>query len=407
MAKSAPLDCEKMREQACLWLAKLDRGLREQEGDSLREWLTHPRNRSAILEAARLWHDPGVTSVLARLFPGSPELADAPQKRPDILLTSIFGVAAACLSFVTVIGLSNGFMPWKYFLNAPSAPITVPPMSYATAVGERRQVVLADRSNLTLNTGTALAVVFTTVSRDVYLRSGEASFHVARETARPFRVRAGNRWFQASGTDFDLRVLTPDDVQLTVAEGSVRVLYEPPAQQDTPSQARLRANVANDDTTIGALQTVLVEPGFEFARTLDSSGLQAHRAWHQGMLVFNGETLDQAVAEAARYTPVRFVIPDDKLRATRIKGAFRIGDLGSLLRSLRADLSIDWQLDAQGRVELIPLSPDCTHTRRKCGSVPLPPRARGSQDAGLVLAKWRNAAGTNERSVASRTANRI
>jgi transmembrane sensor len=365
MAKSTPQDPAQTREEAARWLAKLDRGLRDDEGAALRAWLSHPGNRSAILDSARLWHDPGVTSVLARLFPGSPEL-EAPRKRPDVLATSIFAAAAAALSIVTMIGLSNGYLPLGIFGKHTPPPPVIAPTTYATSVGEKRDIVLADDSRVTLNTGTAIGVTYTIVSRDVYLRSGEASFHVARDAHRPFSVYAGKRRFEATGTDFNVRVLTPDDIELTVAAGSVRVMYLRPSEE-TPAQARLRDNMTNDDTTIGALETVLVEPGLEFTRRLDSSDLQAHLAWHQGLIVFRNETLERAIQEAGRYTAVRFAIPDRRLTDAHISGYFRTGDLVALLTALRKDLSVDWQLDSQGRIELVP-PPEPPHTLRKRAS---------------------------------------
>jgi transmembrane sensor len=352
MPTSNPQTPEKTRQEASTWLAKLDRGLRDNEGAALRAWLTHPGNRSAILDSARLWHDPGVTAVLAHLFPGSPEL-EPPQKRPDVLAMSIFAVAAAALSIVTMIGLSDGYLPLNIFRKSTPPPPVIAPTTYATGVGERRDVVLADDSRVTLNTGTAIGVTYTIVSRDIYLRSGEASFHVAQDARRPFSVYAGKRRFEATGTDFNVRVLTPDDIELTVAAGSVRVMYLRPSQE-TPAQARLRDNVTNDDTTIGALETVLVEPGLAFMRRLDSSDLQAHLAWHQGMIVFRNETVEHAVQEAGRYTAVPFAVPDKSLAEARISGYFRTGDLVAFLNALREDLRVDWQLDSEGRIELVP-----------------------------------------------------
>jgi len=350
-----------------MWMAKLDRGLREDEGDRLRAWLSRSGNRSAILDSARLWHDPGVTAVLARLFPGSPELC-APRKRPDILATSLFAIAAAALSIVSMIGLSNGYLPLDIFrISSPTPPITAP-ATYATAVGERRDIALADDSRVTLNTGTAIGVTYTIISRDVYLRSGEASFHVAPDAHRPFSVYAGKRWFQATGTDFNVRVLTPDDIELTVAKGSVRVMYLPSPDHDSPAQARLRANSTNDDTTVGALETVLVEPGLAFTRRLDATDLQAHLAWHEGMIVFRNEALDRAVKEAGRYTAVRFATPDKTLGDAHISGDFRTGDLGAFLDALRRDLAIDWRLDSQGRIELIATPQPTPHLRKRAAN---------------------------------------
>jgi hypothetical protein len=72
---------EKAREEAAMWLARLDRGLRADEAPPLRDWLKDRVNRNIILDMARLWHGPssamrasGVHSR-ASVWPGGPTRA--------------------------------------------------------------------------------------------------------------------------------------------------------------------------------------------------------------------------------------------------------------------------------------------------------------------------------------------
>jgi transmembrane sensor len=67
----------------------------------------------------------------------------------------------------------------------------MPRNSYATDVGEQRQISLADGSTVQLNTASALGVDLETSERRVVLRHGEAFFSVAKDSSRPFTVRAG------------------------------------------------------------------------------------------------------------------------------------------------------------------------------------------------------------------------
>jgi transmembrane sensor len=74
----------------------------------------------------------------------------------------------------------------------------VPSTPYSTAVGETRQITLADGTRVTLNTNTRLYVSFSQRAREVMLERGEATFDVASPaTAPPFNVVAGQRTFQA------------------------------------------------------------------------------------------------------------------------------------------------------------------------------------------------------------------
>ncbi len=75
-------------------------------------------------------------------------------------------------------------------------------------------------------------------------------------------------------------------------------------------------------------------------------------SWRQGNLIFRGETLEDAIAEVSRYTPVRFELADERLKDIRIGGLFKAGDVNGLLASLEENFKIEsrW-LDAD-RVSL-------------------------------------------------------
>jgi len=224
---------------------------------------------------------------------------------------------------------------------------------YSTAIGGRRDLLLPDHSTVTLNTNTCMGVAYAPTARTILLPYGEATFHVAPDPHRPFRVRAGqNRLFQAIGTDFNVRVLSPDHVELTVTEGNVKVLYREVNLEETPAELRLQDHRTFDDTTVSALHTALVEPGMQFVRKLEAGDVHALLAWQQGLILFNGAKLTDALAEVDRYTTTQFVLADQRLQNIRIGGKFHTGDVDGLLTSLRKDFRIDSRRDAQGRVVL-------------------------------------------------------
>ena len=84
----------------------------------------------------------------------------------------------------------------------------------------------------------------------------------------------------APGTTIDCRrpalastsgVVTPDTVELIVAEGQVTVLYSAREGPDTPAYLRLRNNMTSEDTTIDALEVADVEPGLHFVHKIDAT----------------------------------------------------------------------------------------------------------------------------------------
>lgn len=351
-------------EEASMWLTRINRGLRSEEVAGLREWLKASKNRQAILDMARLWHEPDIIAVLCEVFPEGPEPVQSQFWR-DFASISLKAVAVVVLLVFVV----TGHGPWSqiktWWSHLPSANVAAAPQKgllareiYATAIGERREIQLPDDTTVQLNTGTRMIVSYSLGQREVYLPYGEATFHVAHEEHRPFFVRAGNRSFQAVGTHFNVRVLTTEDVALTVTEGNVRVLYAPTDQEETPAEARLRDNMPIDDTTVGALETALVEPGLQFVRKLQASDVDAMLAWQQGMIFFKGEPLENALAEVDRYTTTRFVLADDRLRKVRIGGHFHTGNVEEFLISLRKDFGVDSWRDPQGHIVLAALT--CT-----------------------------------------------
>jgi transmembrane sensor len=338
--------------EASVWLAKLTRGLRDEEGQALREWLKKPANRKTLMETASLYHGPDVLSVLKQLFPGSPELSK-PKPTRNILAISLKAAAAVCVvagAAVMLMGQTPAFFFGKPHALRPDQSST----TYTTTLGERRDVKLADNSAVTLNTRTRMTVVYSQRSRDVNLEYGEASFDVVPNAERPFNVRAGKREFQALGTRFIVRVLTPDDVQVTVTEGAVKVAYAPPRWPETP--AKRRENLSFGETTLGALETALVEPGYQSVRMLVPGEAEAREAWRRGMIIFDGTPLEDVIAEVDRYTTATFVLADERLRAVRVGGDFRAGDVEGLLSALRQNFRVDSRRDAQGRIVLTALA---------------------------------------------------
>ena len=350
---------EKAREEAAMWLARLARGLRAEEASPLREWLKDRVNRTIVLDMARLWHGPDIIALLSELIPTGPEPND-PVSWRNVLFASLKIAVAVGL----IVWIGNGWEPrlnfhshWTHLQGSLVVPRGLLEKGrYFTNVGERADIELADGSSVTLNTDTHLGIAFSPYMRQVFVPYGEVSFHVAADPQRPFNVLAGRRRFEALGTDFNVRVLTPDNVELTVTSGNVKVLYVPTRLPDTPAAARLQDFMTFDDTTVGALETALLEPGLQFVRKIEANEADTLLAWHQGLVFFKGALLADALAELDRYTTTQFVLGDEKLRGVRIGGYFRTGDVEGLLRSLRKNFLIESRRDAQGRVVLTALA---------------------------------------------------
>jgi transmembrane sensor len=276
--------------------------------------------------------------------------------------------AAAAAIGIVIVGavVLNDQRHWSHLAASLSAShpadgARLPPLAkgaYLTVIGQSQEVRLPDGSLIKLNTDTSLAVTYSPQDREIWLPYGEASFSVAHEPDRPFFVRAGRqRRLQAAGTQFDVRVLTPDNIELIVTEGSVKVLETPRDWIETPAIARLRDNRIYDDTTVDAPGVVQLEPGLQFVRKVEAGDVSDLLAWQRGRIVFKGERLEDVLTETHRYTKTRFVLSDKDLSETRVMGDFRTGDIDEFLDSLRRNYRIASQRDGAGKIVLSRLIP--------------------------------------------------
>lgn len=197
---------------------------------------------------------------------------------------------------------------------------------YATSVGETREITLADGSVVHLNTDTALAVDLAGSRRRIEIYRGEAFFTVARDTARPFEVVAGDGLARALGTAFAAR---RDDDALTVAvtEGRVEAL----SGRNTEASGSL--------VQLGAGDALRLGPGAQTAR-LDLDA-EAFTAWRRGKLVFADRPLRAVVEELDRYRPGAIVFLDAALAEKRFSGVVSLSDTDRALAAISATLPVE------------------------------------------------------------------
>src|SRR5262245_50303705 len=101
------------RREASIWLARLERGLRDDEGTGLREWMQSRENRDAILETANLWHGPELYRLLLGLSP--PDLSKARREAWRKTSRRTITTVGMLSSVLLAITLMSGQMPWQWF----------------------------------------------------------------------------------------------------------------------------------------------------------------------------------------------------------------------------------------------------------------------------------------------------
>jgi transmembrane sensor len=191
-------------------------------------------------------------------------------------------------------------------------PESSPEKTYSTAIGQIREVVLADGSVVFLNTNTKIVVRFTDKLRDIALLQGEAQFDVAKNKMRPFVVSAGGTRVRAVGTSFTVTVLPKRPIKVLVKEGVVELQR---ADAITAIPVRASANIQAIAPEGAPIVTVAV-PEQKLVRDL---------AWQGGNIALDNQSLEYAADEFARYSEVRIVV-DPAVSDRTITGLFASND---------------------------------------------------------------------------------
>jgi transmembrane sensor len=301
-----------IEEVAAGWYARVRLGQPSAEDErEFESWLTgDPAHRVAFEEYESLWGslaryapDPKVAAARRDLLARQALLARTPRWRISLISAAAAALAAA------VVG-------WAALHDRPSAAAK----TFVTAVGERSTVPLEDGSIVTLNTDSEIEPAYSAAERAVKLSKGQALFEVAKSSARPFVVYAGDRRIVALGTSFDVRV-GEEGVRVTLIEGRVSV----------DSVGRLGPP---------ARRTELV-PGQEYRASGASTEIRkadvaAATSWKEGRLMFSDESLVDAVAEVNRYSATKVVLADPALNEMRVSGVFRVGQTAGFVSALEA-----------------------------------------------------------------------
>lgn len=232
---------------------------------------------------------------------------------------------AACLAIASLA--VAGYL----FLRAAPAQV------YATQIGERRSLILADRSRVDIDANSQISVAFTGDRRLIRILRGQAYFEVERDASRPFIVQANGRAVIATGTEFDVDAFD-DGVQVTLIKGHVLV-RRTSAAEVTSSPSELEPGDQLTDRLGDPLKIT------HLANTLEAT------SWRQGKLLFNDVPLVTAVARFNRYSNT-VVVADHTVGDIRIGGAFNVGNLRDFMAAVRAYYPVDVVSDRPGEVRL-------------------------------------------------------
>jgi transmembrane sensor len=287
---------------AAAWAARLDRGdLSASEENELDQWLAaDPRRAGAFAKARAVALYTERARALGPHFDARKFQPSTPAKTMS-RRTLLWGGSAIAAGLGAAI--TTGYI------------YTSRGEDYTTQRGQMKVIPLADGSVVSLNTASSIKVSYTKALRTITLIQGEALFDVAKDALRPFQVLAGDAQVFAIGTSFVVRHLADAPIEVLVREGVVEVNKRAHNTPGVRLSSNMRAVTAPEAQS--PVKVVAATAPDEIRRAM---------AWREGRVIFQGETLRQAVAEFQRYSDTRILIDDDTIAAQAVTGLFQVND---------------------------------------------------------------------------------
>jgi transmembrane sensor len=262
----------------------------ESDQAALDAWLAESwANRVAFYRLEAAWRRTDRLAALRKPFQSAQACT-----RTEKIVPFVIRAAAAC-AFVGFVGWALTYKP------APQGKV------YSTSVGGRETVMLADGTQIELNTDTSIRVLDSAGKRQVWLDKGEAYFQVTHDPTHPFVVWTAGRQVTDLGTKFDIRQ-DASRLEVAVMEGRVSV-------GGTPSAPSQRLLLSQGDVLIATAvsMSVVKKPEQKIAKQL---------GWRHGTLVFDDVPLSEAITELNRYSAHRLVAANDATGRVRVSATF-------------------------------------------------------------------------------------
>ena len=309
-----------LRQAAAVWLAQRDAGFSTAQAAAFERWRNADARHAAAFRRAE-----ATQRLLARL-PESPS-ARALFAEVDALVASRPRVIPFSTIWKTAAGLAAAAAIAFAFFHTRPQSLESANASYTTTASQHQSLNLPDGSTLVLSSASRVEVAFVPTERRVHLQHGEAHFYVAKDTARPFIVSAGEVSVRAVGTVFNVRRHAAG-VEVLVTEGKVQVTR---ADVSAPEPIFL---VAGERAFVDGI------PSASLAADIPVTERASDRA---PRLMFKDTPLADAVERFNRYSRVQMEIVDADLAARAIGGNFDADNAESFINLLSksGDLRIE------------------------------------------------------------------
>jgi transmembrane sensor len=295
-----PRELSPIQQQGLDWVALISSG-RATADDvaAMKRWqMENPTHAEALALALRMRKFSHLQPTPAsEHFP--PSLLERPMTRRTIM-------AGGALAVVGYGALQPPLALWPSLSELSS--------DYRTAVGERRQVGLANGLSLDLNTHTSISLRSAPGRTGIHLSEGEIAVSAKLPSSQLFVAYVSSGTVSAQQADFDVRT-TDDGFRATCLEGTLQVVCNQKRVELGAGEAVLSSNDALGRTT-----------------QVDASVVSG---WRRGKLIFYDASLSSIVAEINRYRPGRIVITSSDLAARRFSASFQIARTSGIVDDIQ------------------------------------------------------------------------
>ncbi|WP_232491728.1 FecR family protein [Novosphingobium kaempferiae] len=291
----------------------------------LQAWLdADPRHLRAFAQVEGMWDELGL--VAGTDTSQTRHLKKAPfHMRRATHVAFGAGVAAVCAAILAV-SVTGAVDPLTLVSQAKA-------VTYTTGVGEIRNLALDDGSRLVLDTGTRVTV-HRTRPLEVTVLAGRARFIVGGRDRQAIVSVPDGEIRAAGGAVFDASLIVRP-VQVTTLQGDVHL--------------RASAQTKFGDMRVQPRQTGKLGMAGE-ARPAILGQLR----WVDGMLGFDGEPLDAAIAMMNRYNRVQIATREIDTDDLKVSGAFAANQPEAFAAAIATTFRLDVE---RGRGPVILLRP--------------------------------------------------
>lgn len=199
--------------------------------------------------------------------------------------------------------------------------------------GRRSTLSLPDGSIVKLNAASRIEYQenFNDTNRVVYLE-GEAFFEVAKDSLRPFIVRANNISVTALGTSFNVSSYAEEE-EIAVALASGRVVVK---EEDLTKEVFLEPG-----------QLVQYQKKSNQFSELKSFSAASVYGWKDGILYFKSAGLPEVISRLERWFGVEFIISGKSPLSWSYTGEFDNQSLKSVLESLSFSQNFEYRVEGK------------------------------------------------------------